>query len=243
MSILKPVNYAGPWIPFRSPAPCPADDILADPQVSISFNETWIPVVFSALKALTRPETYEGTLADINRVTADSHNLFDTKSGSTMPIGSIIATVLGVLPANWLLCDGATHNRDDFPILYAGLDAAFIVDADHFTVPDLRGRTVIGVGTGAGLTARAMNASGGEENHTLTSGELAAHSHPENAGWGVNQQAWWTNGGNPGSNPTVGQVTSNRNGTRVTTDNNTGAGGAHNNMQPWRALKYAIVAK
>ena len=40
-----------------------------------------------------------------------------------------------------------------------------------FNLPDLRGRVAIGSGTGAGLTARTLAATGGEEGHVLTSGE------------------------------------------------------------------------
>jgi microcystin-dependent protein len=46
-----------------------------------------------------------------------------------------------------------------------------------FNVPDFRGRTIIGAGTGAGLTARARGDKSGEETHVILPGELAAHAH------------------------------------------------------------------
>jgi microcystin-dependent protein len=52
----------------------------------------------------------------------------------------------------------------------------------NFVTPDARGRNVIGSGTGAGLTARTIGATGGEEQHQLLASEsgLPAHSHTIN---------------------------------------------------------------
>ncbi|KKU11121.1 MAG: hypothetical protein UX15_C0015G0008 [Parcubacteria group bacterium GW2011_GWA1_45_7] len=46
-----------------------------------------------------------------------------------------------------------------------------------FNVPDMRGRNPIGFGQGSELTNRLMSATSGEELHTLTVNQLAAHSH------------------------------------------------------------------
>ncbi len=230
MSILKPIDGHGPYIPFNSPAPCPPNDILSTPQVSISFNETWIPAVFTALKALTRPESWVGTLADINRCTQDAHNLFDTGSG-TMQIGTVLATLLAALPSNWLACDGSSYLRVDYPVLYAAIDAAYIIDADHFKVPDLRGRTPIGSGTGTGLTPRTVNAQGGAETHLLTVPEIPAHNHTI-----ITSQTFVS-----GQPQRVKREDSNN--TSSVTTQNAGGGGVHNNMQPFTAVKWAVVAK
>lgn len=44
-------------------------------------------------------------------------------------------------------------------------------------LPRFSGRTIIGAGTGATLTARAAGAYGGEEAHTITVGEMPSHNH------------------------------------------------------------------
>ena len=51
-------------------------------------------------------------------------------------------------------------------------------EAHTFNVPDLRGRSVIGSGTGPGLTERVVGQTEGQESHALTIAEMPNHSHP-----------------------------------------------------------------
>ena len=149
--------------------------------------------------------------------------------GSCM-IGSV-HPYAGSLPSGVLACDGATHARVDYPLLYAMLDAAYITDADYFVTPDLRGRAVIGTGTGAGLTTRAMNDIGGEESHQLTAGEMPSHTHsyqppavnPDVEGPGI---------------PDIGATVLGL----PTVTGSAGSDQSHNNMQPYVALTWGIVA-
>lgn len=232
MSILKPIGYAGAW-EFKRPVPTPSGGIADSPQVSVSFNETWIPAVLSALKVLTRPEAWEGTLGDIQRVMGDAHSLLDygtVSPGGGLVIGEIVAHGLASLPATWLACDGSTHLRVDWPDLYAALHSAYIVDADHFKTPDLRSRSPLGSGQGSGLSNRAIDASGGEETHQLTNAELASHSH--------NMYVLWASGGTHD----VYSIAPNSNGTRFSSTEPDGSNTAHNTMHPYRVIQFAIVA-
>jgi len=92
-------------------------------------------------------------------------------------IGSIVPFALETLPAGVLPCDGSTHPRCAYPRLYEVIAPQYIVDADNFKVPDLRGRTPMAAGDGAGLTPRALGDVGGEESHLLTPSELPTHNH------------------------------------------------------------------
>jgi len=64
-------------------------------------------------------------------------------------IGVIMPMVTLAVPQNMLICDGETYLRTNYPLLYAVLDPAFIIDADTFVTPDLRNLVVVGVGTPA----------------------------------------------------------------------------------------------
>lgn len=157
---------------------------------------------------------------------------FDTLAPCTgvgLVTGEIIAYATTNPPAGTLACDGATHLRVDYPNLYAVLASAFISDADHFITPDLRGRSIVGIGQGSGLTNRAMNASGGEETHQLSVAELAQHTH-----------TYQTNSGAPGAGTQSVQLASPSTGV-YTASTATGSNTAHNTMHPFRALGYAIV--
>lgn len=144
-------------------------------------------------------------------------------------IGYIMPYITSSPPPNVLPCDGAMYARVDFPELYAALDDAFIIDADNFFVPDLRGRTVIGVGGGTGLTSRNVGDEGGEEAHQLTEGELASHVHSVGSAGTSLAVA-------PGELPVlIPSILS-------TSTGSTGGDESHNNMQPFLALNYGVIA-
>jgi microcystin-dependent protein len=158
-----------------------------------------------------------------------------------VPVGTINAYGNATPPTGWLLCNGQSTSG------YTTL--ASVVGA---TVPDLRGRTIIGTGTGAGLTARTINDTGGAETVTLTSAQsgLPAHSHSITDPGHVHNTNRNLNAVNvadsPGS-PWIGiSGVANWNTlsatTGITINDNTAANAAssHNNMQPFYALNYII---
>jgi len=111
------------------------------------------------------------------------------------------------------------------------------------------GRAIIIAGAGAGLTARTLGQTLGEETHLLTTPEIPAHNHsasvtdpghthsmgPFSGGAGVGGGAANAVPNNGGGLSTASNVT----GISVTTGN-TGGGGAHNNMQPSAAWNIMI---
>jgi len=78
-------------------------------------------------------------------------------------------------PTGWLLCDGAAVSRTTYAALFAVISTTYgAPDANTFKLPDLRGRAPLGAGAGAGLTARTLGATGGEEKHTLIDAEASS---------------------------------------------------------------------
>jgi len=136
-----------------------------------------------------------------------------------------------MLPANVLPCTGLTYDIDEYPKLAARLPAS-LVGETTFVTPDLRGRTVIGAGTGAGLSTRLIAEYLGEENHLLTEAEIPQHTHSYQ---GVIFNVDVESVGIPdptgaGLNPLPPQTGS------------TGGDQSHNNMQPSMVVIWGIIA-
>lgn len=97
-------------------------------------------------------------------------------------------------PTGWLLCQGQGLSTTTYAALFAAIAYRFGGTGATFNLPDLRGRVVMGAGTGTGggasgtgapaggsaLTARTAGGWGGAELHVLTQAELASHGHTIN---------------------------------------------------------------
>lgn len=159
----------------------------------------------------------------------------DTKLlDANVPIGGVIPWAMVSAPsASWLICDGSAVSRT----AYASLNALMAADgykwgngdgASTFNIPDLRGRMVLGAGTGAGLSVRTVGDSGGEERHTLTKPEIPPHRH-----------AYHGDASGPGSGLGIAFTT----GTTGNTDDGSAdglAGSSHNVLNPYKVLTYII---
>jgi microcystin-dependent protein len=101
-------------------------------------------------------------------------------------------------PDGWLYCNGNTigqtsgnHSGTELQNLFNLLSASALWGntgseawaSATVKLPDFRSRSPVGIHTGAansitaGLTARALSATAGTETHTLTTAQLAAHTH------------------------------------------------------------------
>jgi len=105
---------------------------------------------------------------------------------SAFMTGAIIENLGSTLPQGWLYCDGSAHLIATYPALYAILGTTYNIggeDPSEFRVPDLRGRIVAGLDNMGGVPASRVAAATslgdteGAEAVTLTTGQLAIHSH------------------------------------------------------------------
>ncbi len=91
-------------------------------------------------------------------------------------IGQISFFFSEVAPDGWLLCDGSVKNKADYPELWDTFPSSEKTAA-NLTLPNLLDETYL-----AGKSAaNAVGATFGANSHTLTVGELPAHSHSESA--------------------------------------------------------------
>lgn len=161
----------------------------------------------------------------INDVAQAFADAYDKMIECTM-IGQIIATVSSGGIGDWLLlCDGSEYNRGDYPLLHSVIPD-HMKTADTFFVPDLIGRFP----TGADASGN-VGLQGGEAEHTLTAVEMPVHRH------NVTTTDLFTY--EPGNAPMFGVGIGNN---PVYTANE-GGGQPHNNVPPYTAILYVIVAK
>lgn len=82
-------------------------------------------------------------------------------------------------PKNWAFCQGQIVNIASNTALFSILGTVYGGNGTTtFGLPDLRSRTIVGVGTGPGLSTYSLGEQTGVENVTLTSLQMPAHVHP-----------------------------------------------------------------
>lgn len=99
-----------------------------------------------------------------------------------MPVGGICMYPSATPPAGYLLCDGATITIEDYPNLYTIIGNTFNaggtpIPVGSFSIPDMRGRFVVGNGQNGTDAAYNINDKGGERSHVLTTDEVGEHTH------------------------------------------------------------------
>lgn len=155
------------------------------------------------------------------------------------PPGVIIPFGGAVAPDGYLLCDGSSYLAADFPELFAQVGYYWGGSGDDFNVPNLINRVPVGAGD-----SFDFGTSGGEEVVTLNSAEMPSHTHvdlghshtiPLNTSF-VTQEGVGV--GRLLNIPLVSDFT----GISSANNQNTGGGGAHNNMPPYLSVTYIIYA-
>lgn len=142
--------------------------------------------------------------------------------------GAVLPYSANSIPSGWLVCDGSEVSRTTYAALFGIIGTVWGAGdgSTTFNLPDLRGRTPIGAGTGAGLTARTLGQSLGAETHQLTTGEIPAHVH--------------TYGPNSGGGTTGSAGTLRARSITLIDSGSEGSDGAHNNMQPSTVVNWII---
>lgn len=156
-----------------------------------------------------------------------------------VPIGVPWPWLTGTPPSGYILMDGSTASRTTYAPLFALWGTTFGAGdgTTTFGLPDWRGRAIVGAGTGPGLTARTLNATGGEESHVLLEAELAVHSHVTHSTGSANAAHTHASVGGFSeiASPNAGNVNN------IVTDG-AGANTAHNNMQPFAVVNWIVRA-
>jgi microcystin-dependent protein len=184
----------------------------------------------------------------VKYVNANTFQLASTRT-ATASSGAAASFTTGTA-INTSGTQSGTHTLFQAPY---GIPAA---STTNFYLPDMRGRTAIGIdnmsGTDAGVLTipNAIGATSGEEKHLIITAEMPSHTHPQNAhghGAGNYQGLQMTNAAAAAGGSFQSLIAS---GTYVTdtltisnqtaVNQNTGGGGSSNILPPFMLLNYII---
>jgi len=122
---------------------------------------------------------YEATRYDFDG--ANLTGIEGVNTGIVVPWGS------AAIPSGFLLCDGTSYATASYTALFAVIAYTYGGSGANFNVPDLRDRTIVGVSSsnsktlaqaiGANTVTPTGNIAGSTGATTLSTAQLASHSH------------------------------------------------------------------
>ncbi len=200
----------------------------------------------------TLDATNLGLLNTLGSATPDSADLipfYDTSAAANkqcavsvllaliLPSGTILPFGGSTIPTGFLECDGSAVSRSTYTDLFSAIGTTWGAGdgSTTFNLPDLRGRSPLGAGTGSGLTARTLGGTGGVETVALATSELPSHNHQIKGADGNTIYKYSAGGANP---RVAGAADSSS--STVYTSENAGSGSAHANMHPYAVTKFMI---
>ncbi len=93
-------------------------------------------------------------------------------------IGLIAAFGFNYNPRGWVFCNGQLLSIAQYSALFSLIGTTYGGDGiSTFGVPDLRGRTLVGMGQGPGLPAIQQGEMAGSQSVTITTDTMPAHIH------------------------------------------------------------------
>ena len=103
-----------------------------------------------------------------------------------MPLDPFLAEIfmggMNFAPRGYATCDGQLLSIAQNTAVFSLLGTTFGGNGTStFALPDLRGRVPMHQGQGPGLTSRTLGEQAGQENVTLITSQVPAHTHPLNA--------------------------------------------------------------
>lgn len=186
----------------------------------------------------------------------DLENILNSILPITNLIGEIKPFAGYAVPDRWLECNGSEVLIADYPDLYAVIGDLWgtATDNDHFVLPDLRGRVLVGVVLNdadfgiIGQTGGSKDLVVPLHNHTQN-----AHNHTQNAHHHTyvkenlttfEESGSGTKHNQPASTSTVNSgSTTATNIANTATNNPAGEDPTSKNLQPYAVVKYIICAQ
>lgn len=118
-------------------------------------------------------------------------------------MGTVCAFGFNYCPRGYMPADGRLLSISQYTALFSLFGTLYGGDGrTTFGVPDLRGRSLVGVGAGPGLSPIQLGQMGGAEQVTLSLGQMPAHTHPATTNVSVSATARAQSGAGNTDSPT-----------------------------------------
>lgn len=96
-------------------------------------------------------------------------------------VGEVKTVAVSAAPRGWLLCQGQSLLRADYPRLFTAIGTTYgTADSTRFSLPNLTGRVVVGLDS-AQTEFNTLGEKGGAKTHVLSASEMPVHTHTQNA--------------------------------------------------------------
>ncbi len=160
-------------------------------------------------------------------------------------LGSLMLVPYNFEPYGWAACDGRLLQIVQNTALFALIGNQFGGDGKTtFALPDLRGRVPIGAGQGPGLQNYVQARPGGEQQVTLSAGQMPSHTHALN-GTAARASVTDANGGLLGRTTASAYCAGGTANTQLAADTLAPAGStspsSHENRMPYLQMRWIIA--
>ena len=149
---------------------------VAGGQESVTLNSSQLPSHSHSITVA--PNSTGANQALSNQQPYLALNIGIQGGGTFSSTGWIRVFPYNFTPSGFYPCTGGLEQISSNETLFAQIGTTFGGNGnDTFGLPDLRGRSLLGSGAGAGLTSRQIGESSGASSLTLTASQLPSHSH------------------------------------------------------------------
>ena len=167
-------------------------------------------------------ETKEMTTQE--RIAVENSNNQYLHALSYVAVGTIYPFAGQEEPDTFMFCDGRELDTTEYAELFSVIGYTYGGSGSTFNLPDLRGRTLVGVNLND-VDFKTLGSYGGEKEHNLTIEEMPSHTHGLRLEWGQDDGGGIVDTWSDTSNARVDMVNAQT--------KSTGGNQPHNNMPPY----------